>query len=220
VAHALTLFARAPVPGETKTRLIPALGPEGAARLYEAFLEDALERFAGSFETTLSCAGDVTHPSLKRLARTYGVALRTQCEGDLGARMSHDLILMNRSHGNGIIVGTDIPTLPLSLVVDAFRALERADVVLGPTSDGGYYLVGARGAWPDLFRGVRFSSPHALADTLAAAEGAGAEVELLSPWYDIDEPEDLRLLRAHLGLNPPAAPHTSTCLFDHPAADR
>jgi len=220
VAHALTLFARAPVPGHTKTRLIPALGAEGAARLYSAFLADTLQRFAPDFSARLSCAGELTHPVLVRLAQTYEVALRAQCEGDLGARMSHDLSLMNSTHDAGVIIGTDIPTLPSVLVEAAFRALERVDVVLGPTSDGGYYLVGTRGAWPELFRGVRFSGPHALADTVVAATRAGAEVALLSPWYDIDEPGDLRLLRAHLSLDPRAAPHTATCLFDHPVTAR
>ncbi len=220
MAHALTLFARAPVPGHTKTRLIPTLGAEGAARLYSAFLEDTLERFASDFSPQLSCAGELTHPVLARLAQIHELELRAQREGDLGVRMSHDRALMNKTHDTGVIIGTDIPTLPRVFVEAAFKALAHADVVLGPTSDGGYYLVGTRGDWPELFRGVRFSGPHALADTVAAATRAGAEVALLSPWYDIDESGDLRLLRAHLSLDPGAAPHTAACLFDHPVTGR
>lgn len=230
MAFALTLFARAPVAGQTKTRLIPALGAEGAAALYQAFLEDMLEHLDGSletgsletraFETALSCAGNLEHPVLQRLALDHGLELRAQVAGGLGTRLSHALSRMAESHDGGVVVGTDMPTLPRALVESGVLALERADVVLGPTSDGGYYLVGSRRPWPDLFDGVRFSGPHALADTVLAARRAGARVELLAPWYDIDEPEDLRLLRAHLALDPSAASQTHACLFDRLSADR
>jgi len=220
MAHALTLFARAPVPGETKTRLIPALGPEGAATLYGAFLEDLTERFGPDFDATLSCAGDLAHPQLQHLARAHAFHLKAQSGSDLGARMSHSLRRMSEHADCGVIVGTDMPTLPRSLVEQAFRRLEHADVVLGPTSDGGYYLVGTRGDLPGLFADVRFSGPHALADTVASAQRLGARVARLTPWYDIDEPSDLSLLRAHLALDRAAAPATAACLFDPPPAGR
>ena len=216
----LTLFGRAPVAGATKTRLIPSLGAQGAASLYRAFLEDVTERFASAFDVRLACAGDLAHPDLQRLSSEHGLDICAQSSGGLGERMSHSLRQMSEDHGRGIIVGTDMPTLPKSLLDLAFRALEQADVVLGPTADGGYYLVGSRGHLPGLFADVRFSGVHALSDTVAAAERSHARVALLTPWYDIDEPADLALLRAHLALDPAAAPRTAAVLFDPPRTDR
>lgn len=212
----LTLFARAPVAGETKTRLIPALGAEGAASLYRAFLEDVTERFASAFDVSIACAGDLAHPHLQRLANEYGLDLCAQSGVGLGERMSHSLRQMSDEHGRGVIVGTDMPTLPKPLIDGALRALDQADVVLGPTADGGYYLVGCRGHVPELFADVRFSGVHALADTVAAAERSSASVAMLTPWYDIDGPSDLALLRAHLALDPAAAPRTASYLLTRP----
>lgn len=220
MAHALTLFARAPVPGQTKTRLIPALGADGAAALYHAFLQDIVARFAPHFDLTLSCAGELENALLHQLAEQHDLTLRAQAEGSLGVRMSHSLARMNDDQGRGVIVGTDMPTLPLAFVQQAHMRLDEADVVLGPSSDGGYYLVGSRRNFPQLFDGVRFSSRHALADTQASAARCGARVALLTPWYDIDEPADLSLLRAHLALDPRAASRTAALLFDRPSTAR
>ena len=129
----LTLFGRAPVAGETKTRLIPSLGAEGAASLYRAFLEDITERFASAFDVRLACAGDLSHPDLQRLSSAHGLDLRAQASGGLGERMSHSLRQMSDDHGRGIIVGTDMPTLPKALVDLAFQKGQQAlhEVFLG-----------------------------------------------------------------------------------------
>jgi len=208
----IAVFARAPRPGRTKTRLIPALGPEGAAALYAAFLEDTLTKLEG-LDARLWAASEADAPALEG----RGWPVSAQVGGDLGARMSH-AIADGLGRADGVIViGTDAPTLPPARLRDAIDALRTHDAVLGPSADGGYYLIGSRA--PVSFGAVRWSTRHALADTLA---GLGSPARLLRPWYDVDTPDDLALLRAHLALRSRDAPATSRALsrhFDHSAAD-
>ena len=212
---AFGIFARAPVPGATKTRLIPALGAEGpvvAARLHEAFLADLLPRVAEVAPVTLFVAGAADHPTFVALEAAHGIRIAPQVDGDLGARMGAALdALLTSGAERAFLVGSDAPTLPR-------RILERAvghdaDVVLTPSVDGGYVLVGGCRV-PD-FREVPWSSPTTLAATRARNPGA----ELTEPWYDVDEPEDLELLRLQLTLDPGAAPQTARLLARLPRAD-
>lgn len=215
----VAIFAKPPVPGRTKTRLIPALGAQGAAALHGAFVSDTLARCAEVDELApvLSCADDGDHPALAELASGCAVERTVQPPGDLGARMAATLHDAIARAGRGLVVGTDAPTLPASLLRAAVRALERAELVLGPAADGGYYLVGARGRVPAVFEGVPWSTPRVLAVTLAHAARAGATPALLPPWYDVDTPDDLRLLTAHLALEPGAAPATAQVLAERAA---
>jgi hypothetical protein len=97
-----------------------------------------------------------------------------------------------------VIIGSDSPTLPREHVTAAFERLRQADVVLGPATDGGYYLVGMRGrCWP-IFEGIEWSTPTVLADTIDRVRQAGAKLALLPPWYDVDTAADLHLLRGHV----------------------
>jgi len=138
-------------------------------------------------------------------------APRLQAGETLGARMSHALADALRRADRALLIGTDAPTLPRGFLARAARALDTAEVVLGPSADGGYYLIGARGSAPDLGGpAIRWSTPHALADTRARV--SGRRVATLPPWYDVDTPEDLRLLRLHLALDPSAAPATAAAL--------
>lgn len=194
------VFGKLPRPGRVKTRLAPVLGEAGAARLYDAFLEDVLElcRAAGThpelWVPRRSDAGEVLpdrHPD---------VALRWQPQGDLGDRLRAAFeAAFREDDGRALVVGSDHPTLPPGHVEEALRALEEADACLGPTADGGYWAVGLRRrAWPRaarLFDDVPWSTPDVLETTLARAAEAGVEVRLASAWYDVDEPEDLERLR-------------------------
>lgn len=206
----LALFGRAPRPGATKTRLVPALGAQGAADLYAAFLVDSLARCyecADVVDVTLWVADEPDDPVLAALCAD--VPRRSQPAGGLGARMAFALGEALDVASRAMVVGSDLPTLPAAYLRAAAVALEVADVVLGPSADGGYYLVGARGRVPRIFDGIRWSTRHTLADTLEAADRSGLAVRLLPPWYDVDEPKDLRLLRAHLAITPDAAPATA-----------
>ena len=115
-----------------------------------------------------------------------------------------------------VLVGTDSPTLPLVLIEQAFKDLERADVVLGPATDGGYYLVGCR-RLPPIFEGVAWSSSRTLADTVARLCDPGWRLALLPPWYDVDTADDWQMLRGHVaamrraGIDP-GMPRTAALL--------
>lgn len=216
------IFARAPRRGHTKTRLIPALGAEGAARLSAAFVRDgvATVRAAGlEAELWAAEAGDVA--GLEALCP--GVPVYVQPPGDLGHRMVAALAEgLNRAEGV-LLVGSDLPTLPPALLRSAREQLQTLEVLLGPASDGGFYLLGARRPPVALRSGVRWSHAETLRDAEAALVAGGLRIGRTQPWYDVDIPADLRLLRADLALRPQAAPHTREALhtlaargFDRP----
>ncbi len=201
--HRLGVFARHPVAGSVKTRLSPALPPALAARLYAALLEDTRSAAA-------ACDADRTWwwaddgPALGDPA----FAERRQ-EGDsLGERLAHAMRVM-RGDGAGsraVIVGSDCPALTAAHLRDAFGALDRADVVLGPATDGGYWLVGARRECGALFENVPWSTPEVLRVTRAHALEHGWTVGMLGTARDLDEPADLVALVAAL-----AAAETGAC---------
>jgi len=207
----LAVFIRSDSAGGVKTRLASLLGTEGASDLYDAFVEDALGlcarvRAVGRVDIALWTAGSPTE-AIERWAREHDAEIHLQPEGDLGVKLSAAFDQGLQRYERVVIVGSDMPTLPLSLIVAAFDSLERARLVLGPANDGGYYAIGASHGIRPRFDGVRWSTSHALADTLRA--NASLRAAILSPWYDVDEPADLAILRAHLSADPAAAPATA-----------
>lgn len=218
----LAVFVRPPDKGAVKTRLERCLGAGGAAALYEAFVEDTVAlcsqvRAAGRVDIALWAAGP-DDDSIARWGRKLGAAARLQPDGDLGDRLSAAFDEGLREYERVVIIGSDAPTLPLALIVAAFNALRDASMVLGPANDGGYYAVGASHGVRPRFDGVRWSTQDALRDTMRA--NSETEIAILPPWYDIDEPADLDVLRAHLSLNPKSAPATARCLRELPSAQR
>jgi rSAM/selenodomain-associated transferase 1 len=206
----VAVFVRAPIAGRTKTRLATALGEQGAAALYAAFLRDTLTKVRAEplLQATLWAASAEDAAFFEHA--------RTQPDGDLGERMEAALRDGIAQAGRAIVLGSDAPTLPPRILRASLDALDRAEVVLGPAADGGYYLIGVRNeAFPLV--PVRWSTRSALADTIACAQGR--RIALLPPWYDIDTAADLRLLRAHLALRPRAAPATAIALGFDPAVD-
>jgi hypothetical protein len=235
---ALVVFARAPVPGQVKTRLfrgqgvpspplpMPPVGPEEAAALHRAFVADVLRcgAAAGLFSRRrLYVAGDPDHPFLREAAAASGFLLRPQGEGDLGQRMHAALVAeLAAGAAAAVLIATDSPTLPPELLRQAGASLRAAApgpaVVIGPAADGGYYLIGVTRPCPSLFIedpiawGTNQVLPATLA-RLARLRAEGAAVELLPFFYDVDTPADLLLLRSHLALLPEdAAPHTLRAL--------
>jgi len=218
----LAVFVRPPAEGLVKTRLAEELGNAGAAALYRAFVDDTLTlcervREIGRIELTLWASG-LDDPAVAEWGRRLGTVPRLQPDGDLGERMSAAFEEGLRRYERVVIIGSDVPTLPLGLVVDAFDALERSAIVLGPSNDGGYYAIGATNDVRPAFDGVRWSTPSALTDTLEA--NPGVRVSLLAPWYDVDDAGDLAILRAHLSTNPAAARATARCLAERGIAQR
>jgi hypothetical protein len=157
-------------------------------------------------------------------ARAYFAALAPdfglvpQAGAGLGERLDNALTgCLNRGYERVAIMNSDGPTLPAAYLKRAFEALhDGADITLGPSADGGYYLIGVKQAAPRLLRGVRMSTPTVLADTLALAAEEGLRVELLPTWYDIDEAADLARLAHELADAPPeVAPRTRAFLSHH-----
>lgn len=190
----LTVLAKAPVPGRAKTRLIPALGEDGAAALAERLLDLALDQaLAAGFDTVELCVTpDADHPAVQRQAARPGLRLSLQGEGDLGARMARalDRALAGGAAG-ALLIGTDAPALDAARLRAAAQALAQADAVTVPAHDGGYALIGLRRPAPALFEGMAWSTAGVLAATRARAAAAGLRLAELAPLHDIDEPADL-----------------------------
>jgi len=194
---ALLVFAKAPVPGEAKTRLIPALGPGGAAVLSARLTRRTLRTAAAGAwtSTVLCCAPDATHEFFALCRRLHGVALRDQCGADLGERMHEAFEWALASHDAAILVGTDIPSMAPEDLAQAAGVLEGgADAVLGPAQDGGYWLIGLRRNAEALFSGVAWSTPAVAATTRQRLHGLGWRWGELPLRADLDEPEDLDAL--------------------------
>jgi uncharacterized protein len=215
---ALLVVAKQPAPGQTKTRLTPPLTPEQAAELYKAFLCDTLNLIRRVPEVNPFIAYLPTEAKgyFRSLAPDFN--LIPQLGPDLGARLDFALThcLMN-GHQQAVIMDSDSPTLPADYLVQAFTALETADVVLGPCEDGGYYLIGLKRPTPRLLREVKMSTPNVVRDTLALAAAENLRLAQLPPWYDVDTLAELERLRAELNVLPPKrAAHTRRVLNSLP----
>lgn len=195
-ADRLLIFSKVPEPGGVKTRLSPPLTPDEACVVYEASLRDVVTHAArerGRVEIWFAGHPDESVWFEDAFPRAV---LENQCEGDLGARLEN---AFERSFADGaervVIVGADVPTLPESTLTSAFRDLEEGGGVIGPSTDGGYVLIGlCRSAWPAagaLFRDVPWSTSGVLETSLQRAADGRVELRLLPGWYDIDRPEDL-----------------------------
>ncbi len=199
---ALVIFAKAPIPGEVKTRLCPPLTPDEAATLHGSFVLDVLERTKLAiaklqlpFHRYLACAPSSDLVFFKIMEERQGVRLLDQVGEDLGQRMHRTFVdLFARGYKQVIIVGTDVPTLPLSVYQEAFAMLGRSDVVLGPALDGGYYLIGLKQPAEKLFTGVPWSTDQVLAVTQQQAKQLGLSVGLTTAWRDVDALADLQSL--------------------------
>lgn len=211
----LFIFAREPCPGQVKTRLCPPLSGEAAAGLYRCFLEDILEEMsrlpglslalAYTPETALSFFQEIT---------PAGVLLFPQEGADLSERL---IRAFHRGWTAGfetiLVRNSDSPDLPGEMVAAAAQALEskQADLVLGPSPDGGYYLVGLTNPQPQLFQGMPWSTAAVLAETLARARQLSLRVNLLPSWPDIDTIADLQAFLQRPPL--PGAPGRRTRVF-------
>ena len=197
----LIVFCREPRPGYCKTRLIPRLGATGAAQLARAFLIDALAKcraFDSARLVLAAAAADGAGNSgrLRRIARRFGADLIDQGQGGLGERMARALAPYR--HDGAILIGTDTPSLPLRLFERSVAMLRRSPVVISPSLDGGYYLLGVRGEMPDIFRAIAWGSARAFRQTVERLDLIGARYALGPAWYDVDRYSDVLLLAAHI----------------------
>jgi uncharacterized protein len=215
LANVLIVVAKRPTPGQTKTRLTPALAPEQAAALFECFLLDTLTlmRQVPGVQREIAYLPEHEWAYFAGLAPDFGLHL--QQGADLGARL--DEALQHYLAGGGcsvVIMDSDSPTLPAACLTRAFATLESgADVVLGPCDDGGYYLIGLKRPASRLLREVHMSTPTVTEETLALAAAEGLKVSLLPTWYDVDEITSLQRLADELeAAGPEVAAHTRAFL--------
>ena len=201
---ALVVFARHPR-GRVKTRLVPALAPAAARRLHVACLESTL-RLADSLPRGIARFLYLTPterpPRRHDLNLPRRFRLRTQRGRDLGARLRAALqALIAAGYRRVVFIGSDSPTLPAPRLRRAFAALRRADAVLGPARDGGYYLIGLRAKKNPstaVFRGIDWGTPRAFRQQRARLRRLQLPTVVLPPWYDVDVPADLKRLRRDL----------------------
>lgn len=193
---ALTIvFAKAPRAGEVKTRLIPALGSEGAAALHRHLVQRTLVTAtdAGLGPVELHCAPDDGDPFLRDCGRRHGVALASQHGSDLGARLCHAFDRGLVRHSRVLIIGTDCPVLTAQNLRDAQAMLaEGDDAVLIPAEDGGYVLIGLARCDARLFDGIAWGSNGVLTATRERLKALRWRWRELEPLWDIDRPEDYR----------------------------
>ncbi|MEO5606960.1 MAG: TIGR04282 family arsenosugar biosynthesis glycosyltransferase [Polaromonas sp.] len=195
----LVIFAKAPQAGSVKTRLIPALGAQGAAALAHLMLSHTLaQALAVSTQAVELCMSPApSSPAWQGVALPQAVERSEQGKGDLGARMN---LAMERAlalqQGPVLLMGTDCPALSAAHIAEAGRQLEQHDAVLLPAADGGYVLIGLRAPCPDLFTGMAWSTPVVAAETLRRMAALGLRVWQGPLLHDIDEPTDLAHLPA------------------------
>lgn len=199
----LLLFAKRPLLGRVKTRLVPPLKPEQSLALYRAFLADQIEflrTLGDGYDIELCMDGAwVADPTFD--PPLDGLRQCEQGPGDLGERMLRAFQRCWREGAECVVVlGADSPTLPAAHIHGAFRALERgAAAVLAPATDGGYVLLGLRRPLAELFRKIPWGTSGVLEITRLRAEAGGTELSELAPWYDVDDIEGLRRLQRELG---------------------
>ncbi len=196
----LIIFGRYPEAGRSKTRLIPALGASGAARLHEDMTRHTLRTAAGlarDYPVRVEVHFTGGDEGLMRQVFGGDFPYRPQAAGDLGQKMQAALEgALSRGAKRAVVIGTDCPDLTTLILRQAFEALETRELVLGPAHDGGYFLIGCRRVWPELFADIPWGTDEVWARTLAAARGAGLTPHILEPLPDVDRPEDLPIWEA------------------------
>jgi rSAM/selenodomain-associated transferase 1 len=211
----IAVFAKPPRPGEVKTRLAPDLGEAGAAALAGAFFLDTWASVSSvEWADVVLATTDVGAPEWQL---PEGTPVWAQGEGDLGQRMEHVLSRALARYPFALAVGTDAPGLPDTLLRAARHALSGADAVLGPSEDGGFYLVGLRRCPTGLFADLPWSADQTFDRTLERFRVRGLRTAVLPPWFDVDTGADLDRLRKLLAAGRVVAPETARVLAQ-PAA--
>ena len=200
MSTSLIIFAKSPIPGKVKTRLTPFIAPTEAAELYQAFITDIV-----SNAHKLKCEQVTIAYTPSNAETTFhsicgqSVSYFPQNGCDLGERMKNAFMhSFDKGSKRTVIIGTDSPTLPLSYIQKAFDALKEVPVTIGPTLDGGYYLIGLSEQNDALFDGIDWSTSKVFGQTLTRIQAINKQLYVLPPWYDVDTPDNLEFLRSHI----------------------
>lgn len=191
----IAILAKAPVAGQAKTRLIPRLGADGAARLQGWLLARTVETAAaaGLGPIVLWCADQPDHPDFRRCVGSGKVSLQAQPEGDIGVRMLAAAAAAETPAG-ALIIGTDCPVLTPALLREAAAALNGNDAVVFPAEDGGYVLIGMRRPAPEVFAGIEWGTGSVMARTRERLAGIGWSWAEPATMWDVDRPADYERL--------------------------
>jgi uncharacterized protein len=211
--HVLVIMAKAPRLGAVKTRLARSLSPTAVSAFYRCLLNDtlALARSLGNAEVAIMCPGSDLH-ELAQLADNKVRVVAQKGEGLAAGLTSVFAHFAEEHQRHTIAFNSDSPHLPRCVLEDAFETLSTHDVVVGPTHDGGYYLVGAKASHPALFENDGMGTSSALERLLSRARSLELSVGFADPFYDIDVADDLTRLAAELRLAPARAPRTAAWL--------
>lgn len=199
MSRTLIVFAKEPVLGTVKTRLKNCFSDRQLLGLYKAFVKDTLDiaRNVRCKKRFLAFSSLTDPRYLKSIGSDF--ELIEQRGRNLGQRMHNAFVYTkNGKPEKSIIIGTDSPTLPVKFIEKAFKRLDRHDLVLGPSSDGGYYLIGMKEPSSGVFKGMRWGSSGVLGNTLTAAKKLGKTTALIDPWYDVDNHTGLLRLKINL----------------------
>jgi uncharacterized protein len=198
----VVVYAKAPIPGEVKTRMTPHLTQTNAAMLHVALVERALETAcATNFDVVLCAAPDASHPFFDDCATDFDIELETQLPSpNLGARMLHTLNDMLQDWSRVIIIGADCPALTTKHLEDAVFQLSTSDIVIAPAEDGGYVLIGARKTHNSMFANIDWGTSAVMAQQRTALDAAQLRLHEMATLWDVDRPEDLPRLQT---LKPP-----------------
>lgn len=201
----LLIFAKYPEPGRVKTRLARSIGPERAALLYQEMVETVVAKTAptnGEYRRTVYFDPPERRSDFEKWF--CSLTMKSQCEGDLGSRMRTAIAeSLQAGADRSVLIGSDCPAVNRELIVEAFRKLADADLVIGPASDGGYYLIGMK-AVHDVFAGIPWSTGRVFAETIRRIMKAGLTVSLLPILADVDQASDLALPIASAGARRPS----------------
>ncbi len=212
----LIIFAKEPIRGRVKTRLAKTLGEESILSLYKAFIKDTLliAKSVKAEKKILAYESFGGAPEyLNEISEGFSLYEQKGC--DLGERMSNAFDYAQKlGSSSTVIIGSDSPTLPAHFIEEAFEKLGKANVVFGPSNDGGYYLIGVAGCCDGLFEDVVWSSEDVLKKTFHNAEYMEKTVSFLKSWYDIDVIDDLKVLKEDI-----CAKESNGALFTKKALD-
>jgi uncharacterized protein len=221
----MAVMAKASAPGRTKTRLVPPLTFDQAAALNTAFLQDTADniQLAGchaGIAAYVAFAPSGSEEFFRRILPTR-IGLIDACQPSLGdCLLSTSRQIFARGHVSAVLLNGDSPTLPTGLLIDAVGVLEQPGerAVLGPSSDGGYYLIGLKTVHHRLFEDIAWSTERVAAQTLERAREIGLDVHVLSAWYDVDDVEDLRRLSRDVGQHRPSGRELDRSAPHYPVA--
>jgi rSAM/selenodomain-associated transferase 1 len=193
------VFCKHPHPGQVKTRLAEHIGPENAVSLAAAFLDDVAFIFRSAGERRMLGYWPAESAPFFDPFTRLGYELWPQPEGDLGSRIAAFFAeTLQTGDNRAVLIGSDSPTIPMEYVDMAFEQLEKSDCVIGPATDGGFYLLGLRQTAPAMFQNIVWSGSSVLSQTVQRITDAGLSLSLLPPWYDVDDVDDLWMLAGHI----------------------